>query len=86
MLHETPDNLDALIKEEKHRVAVEFVQEAWNSAIQEGIEPAILAESGLVAILTQYYSQDGEHAVVELIDSLTDRLDSGHFDANRSLQ
>jgi hypothetical protein len=86
MLSENSENLDALIREEKHRVAVEFIQEAWNSAIQEGIEPHILAESGLFAILTQYHAQVGEAAVVELINSLSDRLESGHFDADRVLQ
>ena len=86
MLSETPKNLDALIREEKQRVAAEFIQEAWNGAIQEGIEPCILAESGLVAILTRYHAHGGEKAVVKLISSLSDRLDSGHFDANRVLQ
>lgn len=86
MLHENPDNLDALIREEKHRVAAEFMQEAWNGAIQEGIEPSILAESGLVTILTQLNSTEGEHALSKLIDTLQERLDCGHFEANRRLQ
>lgn len=86
MLHETTDNLDALIREEKHRVALEFFQEAWNNAVQEGIEPSILAESALLTALTQLYENDGETSVVELLDTLPDRLESGHFDANRRLQ
>jgi hypothetical protein len=86
MLSESPENLDALIREEKHRVAVEFIQEAWNSAIQEGIEPSLLAESGLFAILTQYHALEGEIAVVDLVNSLSGKLESGHFDTNRVLQ
>lgn len=86
MLQNNPDNLDALILEEKHRVAVEFIEEAWNNAVQEGIESSILAESGLFAILTRYHSSEGEEAVVRLIDSLAERLESGHFDADRRLQ
>lgn len=86
MLSENPDNLDALIREEKQRVAVEFVQEAWHNATQEGIEPSILAESALITILTEYHARDGESAVVDLIHSLADRLESGQFDANRVLQ
>jgi len=86
MLQNNPDNLDDLILEEKHRVAVEFIEEAWHNAVQEGIEPSILAESGIFAILTQYYSHDGEEAVNQLIDGLTARLESGHFDAKRRLQ
>lgn len=86
MLQETPDNLDALIREEKHRVAVEFFQEAWKNAVEEGIEPAILAESGIFAILSQLQSQDGDSAVAELVSQLPDRHESGHFDTNRVLQ
>ncbi len=86
MLRETPENLDALILEEKQRVAVEFIQEAWNSAMEEGVDASILAESGLMAILTQYHTHSGEKAVVELIDGLSDKLRCGHFDADRVLQ
>lgn len=86
MLRETPENLDALILEEKQRVAVEFIQEAWQSAMQEGVDASILAESGLMAILTQYHSHAGENEVVKLIDGLSEKLSCGHFDADRVLQ
>ena len=86
MLRETPDNLDALIREEKQRVAAEFIEEAWNSAMQEGIEPSILAESGLIALLTKLHAHDGEHAVAELIEALPERLNCGEFDPNRVIQ
>ena len=86
MLQENSDSLDALIREEKHRVAAEFIQEAWYSALHEGIEPSILAESGLVTILTKLNASDGEHVLEDLIDSLRGRFESGHFDAARSLQ
>ncbi|MEP0943528.1 MAG: hypothetical protein ABJH63_15815 [Rhizobiaceae bacterium] len=86
MLRETPDNLDALIREEKQRVAAEFIEEAWNSAMQEGIEPSILAESGLIALLTKFHAYDGENAVVKLIEELPERLDCGEFDPHRVIQ
>ena len=86
MLRETPDNLDALIREEKQRVAAEFIEEAWNQALQEGIEPAIMAESGLIALLTKFHAHDGENAVGQLIEELPERLDCGEFDANRVIQ
>ncbi len=86
MLQETTDNLDALIEEEKFRVAVEFFQDAWNSAVQEGIEAPILAESALQTVLTQLQSEQGEQFVASLLDSLPERLECGQFDANRCLQ
>ncbi len=86
MLLDSSDNLDSLIKEEKHRVALEFFQDAWNSAVEEGIEPAILAESALMTALTRLYGNEGEMSVEKLVKSLPARLESGHFDAARSLQ
>jgi len=86
MLQENSDNLDALIREEKHRVALEFFQEAWNSAIQEGIEPSILAETAIKNALTNLSSAEGIEPVTALINDLPDRNESGHFIANRSLQ
>ncbi len=86
MLHETNENLDALIREEKHRVALEFFQEAWNNAIGEGIEPSILADTAIITALTQLGHAEGETPVCKLIESLPDRQVSGHFVTNRSLQ
>lgn len=86
MLQENSDNLDALIREEKHRVALEFFQDAWNSAIQEGIEPSILAESAIVNALTNLSTAEGDGPVAALITDLPDRNESGHFIADRRLQ
>ncbi len=86
MLLESADNLDNLIQEEKHKVALEFFQDAWNNAVEEGIEPSILAESALMTALTQLQSSEGSTTVEKLVDSLPDRLESGHFDGTRSLQ
>lgn len=86
MLHGNTDNLDALIREEKEKVAQELFQEAWNSALQEGIEPSILAESAIVSALTHLQQSEGESAVSELVESLPSRMDSGHFCPNRVLQ
>ena len=83
---EANENLDRLIREEKHRVAKEFFQEAWNGAVQEGIESSILAESAVVIALTRLHSSEGEKQVTGLLDSLIARLESGHFDPDRKLQ
>lgn len=86
MLQEVNENLDALIREEKHRVALEFFQEAWDSAVREDIEPSILAESALTTALTRLGVALGDKAVADLIAELPKRHQSGHFIANRSLQ
>jgi len=86
MILEADDNLDALIREEKQRVASHFLHEAWDSALEEGIEPQILADSGIDVALTRLFTEVGEDDVRGLIDTLSDRLASGHFDASRVLQ
>lgn len=83
---ESTDQLDRLINEEKRRVALEFFQDAWNSAVEEGIEPSILAESALLTAFTQLHTSDGEEPVRALLQTLPDRLESGHFDAQRVIQ
>jgi len=86
MLHEPTENLDALIKEEKRRVALEFFQDAWNAAVQEGIEPSILAETAVFTALTELSEAEGDDSVASLLAALPDRHQSGHFVLNRSLQ
>ena len=86
MPYPTADDLDALILEEKKRVAVEFFNEAWSSAAAEGIEPQILAESALSNALTRLTEAEGDAPVSHLVDALPDRLAWGHFLPNRSIQ
>jgi len=86
MLHEIPDNLDALIREEKRQVAVELIQDAWDNAIREGIEPGIVAESALIFALRQLCEEDGDTAVATLVESLSERHESGEFMPSKSLQ
>ncbi|MEM9678402.1 MAG: hypothetical protein AAF890_10120 [Pseudomonadota bacterium] len=86
MLHEIPDNLDALIREEKRQVAVELIQDAWDSAINEGIEPGIVAESAIIFALRQLCTEDGDGCVETLVSSLRERHQSGEFMPGKSLQ
>ena len=86
MLLESDKNLEKLIEEEKQRVALEFFQDAWESAVREGIEASILAESAIVTALTKLQTVVGESGVSDVVDALPDRIASGHFDENRCLQ
>lgn len=86
MLHEPDENLDALIRAEKERVAQEIFHEAWDNASTEGIEPQILAEQAIALLLKRLHETDGEQALVQLIGALPDKLASGHFLPQRVLQ
>lgn len=86
MLQNSVEELDALIEEEKKRVALEYFQEAWSSAIQEGIEPQILAESAVYAALSQLGEAEGDDKVGEFISDLPSHHESGQFMLHRKLQ
>ncbi len=83
---EMTDDLDALILEEKQRVAQELFCEAWSATLQEGIEPAIAAQSAVTAVLTQLREVAGDAAIEHLIAALPDQADAGHFHKDRVLQ
>jgi len=86
MLQQNIENLDALILEEKKRVALEFFNEAWASAIDEGIEPHILAESAVSTALTKLTESEGEQHAETLVEALPGQLECGKFNPNISLQ
>jgi len=86
MLQHSHDNLDALILEEKKRVAQEFFYEAWANAISEGVEPSILAESAVSTALSLLVEAEGEKSVDGIVAALPQRHECGHFLPNRSLQ
>lgn len=86
MLHQEPDELDNLILEEKKRIALEFFDEAWSSAMQEGIEAYILAESVLQTALTRLSEAEGDASVGGLVGALAKRHEWGDFHPRKTLQ
>ena len=86
MLQNSVEELDALIEEEKKRVALEYFQEAWSSAVQEGIEPNILAESAVFAAFSQLGAAEGDEVVGDFISGLPALHESGFFLLDRKLQ
>ena len=86
MLQQNTDNLDALILEEKKRVALEFFEEAWSNAINEGIVASILAETAVFTALSRLVEAEGEDSITKMVSALPQKHESGHFLPNRSLQ
>lgn len=83
---ETSDELDALILEEKQRVAHEFFCEAWSTTLNEGIEPGIAAHSAIAAVLSELNDLAGEAAIENLIADLSKQAQAGRFMKDRVLQ
>ncbi len=78
--------LDEMIVAEKKQVAIEYHNEAWADGISDGIEAEILAETAISTAMFELVRRYGESDVLELIDSLRERVEHGEFRADRALQ
>lgn len=70
----------------RKRAALYFILDAWEDAIQEGIEPEMLANAALFAALSDLISVYGEDAVATMTDGLSRRIQHGEFTLNRVTQ
>jgi hypothetical protein len=71
---------------EERQIALEYVAEAWHAAEDDGVEQLALAHASLFAAITALVEQHGESSTAALIASLPDRIRSGEYNLNRSLQ
>jgi len=59
--------------------ALEFILEAWDTGVEEGHDPDMLANAALFTALSGLVTTYGETAVVELVRKLPARVLSGEF-------
>jgi hypothetical protein len=78
--------LDEMIAAEKKQVAFEYHNEAWADGICDGIEAEILAETAISTALTELVRRHGESEVLQLLDTLRQRIVEGEFLPDRNLQ
>jgi hypothetical protein len=71
---------------EERQIALEYLAEAWNSAEEDGIESQSLAHASLFAALATLVKMHGEDATAALVAALPDRIRSGEYNLDRSLQ
>ncbi|MEL7543578.1 MAG: hypothetical protein AAGJ70_07375 [Pseudomonadota bacterium] len=76
----------SLCEHKNESVALRYILDAWEEALDDGISSDQLANAALFAALTDLVSSYGEEAVRTLISGLTDRLDTGEFSLDRTLQ
>jgi hypothetical protein len=74
------------IIDEKKRVALEWLTEAWADAEAEGIEADIIAHAALFAALTDLVERYGEKAVGDMAGRLSARIMAGEYTLRRPLQ
>ena len=71
---------------EERQIALEYIAEAWNAAEDDGVDGAALAHASLFAALTALVDRHGEMEIATLIATLPDRIRSGEYNLDRSLQ
>ena len=65
---------DDLTIAEKKRVALNYLSDAWDNALAEGVDPEILAHAALFTALCDLIATYGEDAVAELATTLPKRI------------
>ena len=68
------------------RLALTYLSEAWNAAMDEGVDAEILAHAALFTALAELIETYGEDAVAELAGSLPRRIKAFEFSPLRSVQ
>lgn len=64
--------------------ALNYLFDAWNQAIENGVAPPMLAYSAIYVALTDLVATYGETAVADLAEGLSDRILKGEFTLYRS--
>ncbi len=76
----------SISKKKSETKALRYILDAWEDALDDGIQSDQLANAALFAALTDLVAAYGESAVVKLTDGLAERLESGEFTLHRTLQ
>lgn len=73
--------------QEKKKLALAYIGEAWDQAMDDGVDPEIVAHAALFTALCDLIATYGEDAVAELAESLPQRIRDLEFTVTeRSLQ
>lgn len=71
---------------DESQAALRYILEAWEDALQDGIEPEMLANASLFAALTDLVDVYGENAVAKMTSGLQRRIHHGEFTLRRTAQ
>jgi hypothetical protein len=78
--------IDEMIVHEKMQAAWESQTEAWAEGRADGIEPEIIAEAAISFAMQETIRLLGEQGAEKLLESLRERILSGEFSPNRTIQ
>jgi len=75
-----------LENEAQKQAALRYILDAWEEALHDGIEPEMLANAALFAVLADLISVYFEHAVAKMASGLSRRIHHGEFTLKRTSQ
>ena len=79
------DRIEANPAEEK-QLALQFLRDAWDEAVYEGVDPDCLATTAIFTALSGLITTYGEDAVAIMCERLPERVRAGEFTLARSCQ
>ena len=68
----------------RKQAALQYILDAWEEALHDGIEPEMLANAALFAALTDLIDAYGEDAVAKMTNGLSRRIRHGEFTLKRT--
>jgi hypothetical protein len=80
------DYTEDVVLKAKKQEALQYVLDAWDEALSDGIDASLLANATLYAALTDMVETFGEDAVARMTDGLAQRIQYGEFTLNRITQ
>lgn len=79
-------DLSEIKESSQKQAALRYIIDAWEEALDDGIEPEMLANASLFAALSDLVSTYGEDAVAQMAEKLSRRIQHGEFTLNRTTQ
>ena len=70
----------------RKQAALQYILDAWEEALHDGIEPEMLANAALFAALSDLIAVYGEDAVAKMTTGLSRRIHHGEFTLKRTPQ
>lgn len=77
--NQAPRRAPPLTDNEQKKLALNLLLDAWDAALQRGVEPEVLATTAIYAAVTDMVDIHGEEPVAEMLSELPERIRRGAF-------
>ena len=67
-------------------VALQYILEAWEEAVYDGIDPDCIATAAIFAALSDMIGSYGEEPVAKMTERLPERIRAGEFTISKTKQ